>query len=64
VLAAVPWCDVTIDGVAPRRTPMTLALPPGHHTVVLFEPHSAMSRRLALTLHAGETLHKRVVASR
>ncbi len=38
VINAVPWADVTVDGRRRGRTPMTVTVPAGNHSIILSNP--------------------------
>jgi serine/threonine-protein kinase len=64
-VAITPWCDLTVDGKARGRAPMTLQLPAGPHQVDCRQPSGAAVRRV-VTLEPGgtEVLREQLYAAR
>jgi hypothetical protein len=60
-VAITPWCDLTVDGEARGRAPLTLELPAGPHHVECSQPSGArVVRDVTLEAGATETLRERL----
>jgi hypothetical protein len=49
----LPWCDITIDGVSQGRSPRTLTLPAGRHTLRCEQPGTGRAHEVSLDLAPG-----------
>jgi serine/threonine protein kinase len=58
VLAAQPWCEVSVDGVLRGPTPITLRLAPGAHTVRLTNASFGIDSTATVRLARREVLRR------
>ena len=60
LLNATPWAEVIIDGKDHGPTPLSTAISPGVHTVVLVSQQFHKSETLSLNVGPGETIKRKV----
>jgi serine/threonine protein kinase len=58
MLAAQPWCEVSVDDVPRGETPITLRIAPGMHTVHLTNPSFGIDSTAAVQVGRHETLRR------
>ncbi|MFY0533338.1 PEGA domain-containing protein [Nannocystis pusilla] len=53
----VPWAEASVDGRTLGRTPLTVELAPGKHTLELQNPDLGQRRTRAITITRGADTH-------